>query len=93
MAPSPTTLRDPRGHLTGAGLAALSSATPGQAPADLANHLASCAQCQERVLAQGLTAGVRRERRAPPPAWRVWAVLAAILATLITMVTILQRVR
>jgi hypothetical protein len=85
-------LRDPRGHLTVEGLAALAAAPAGRAPSDLANHVASCVQCQERVLAGGLV-GARRDRRPPPPAWRIWAVLAAILLTLVSILVVLQKVR
>jgi hypothetical protein len=35
----------------------------------------------------------RRERRAPPPAWRLWAALAAILLALISVLTMLQKIR
>jgi hypothetical protein len=46
-----TALIDARGCLTDAGIAALRTAVPGRAPADLSAHLASCARCQERLLA------------------------------------------
>ena len=92
MSASPTL--DIRGHLTAAGLAALTAAPMGRAPDELAAHVASCALCQERVLAGSIEpAGARRERREPPPAWRIWAVLAAILLALISMLTMFQRIR
>lgn len=47
---SQATLLDPDGHLNPAGLHALQSAPPGQAPAEVARHLAACAQCQARLL-------------------------------------------
>jgi hypothetical protein len=90
---APATL-DLRGHLTAAGLAALAAAPMGRAPAELAAHVASCALCQERVLAGSVEpAGVRSERREPPPAWRLWVTLAAILLALISMLTMMQRIR
>jgi hypothetical protein len=84
---------DSRGHLTAAGLAALDAAPTGRAPDDLAMHVASCVLCQERVLAGSIEAGgLRRERRAPPPPWRIWAVLGAILLALVSILTMLRRV-
>jgi hypothetical protein len=85
-------LQDLRGHLTPQGIAALAAAPAGRAPIELANHVASCAQCQDRVLAGGLD-GTRRERRPAPPVWRIWAVLAAIILTLVSILAVLQRVR
>ena len=91
---STTPTLDSRGHLTAAGLAALASAPLGRAPDDLAAHVASCALCQDRVLAGSIEAGVlRRVRRAAPPAWRIWAVLGAILLALVSILTMLERVR
>jgi hypothetical protein len=46
-------LVDPRGCLTPAGMAAVQRAPLGQAPAELAQHLATCARCQARLLAAG----------------------------------------
>jgi hypothetical protein len=43
-------LLDARGCLTDAGLAALADASPGTAPAELAQHVAACARCQDRWL-------------------------------------------
>ena len=40
----------PTGCLTDAQLAELRAAAPGQAPAALARHLATCERCQARVL-------------------------------------------
>jgi hypothetical protein len=90
----PPVLADPKGHLTPAGLAALASARPGNAPVELATHLASCARCQDRMLS-GATDGspTRRERRAPPPPWRIWAVLAAALFLLLSILATIQRMR
>ena len=44
-------LLDDRGCLTAAGFAALKSSVPGQAPLEVAQHLAGCARCQGRMLA------------------------------------------
>jgi hypothetical protein len=46
----PSSLLDANGHLTPAGLAALQAAPVGQAPAEVAHHLAGCAACQDRLL-------------------------------------------
>jgi hypothetical protein len=47
---SDPSLLDANGHLSVAGLAALQAAPAGQAPAEVARHLAGCAACQERLL-------------------------------------------
>lgn len=90
----PPSLVDRQGHLTPAGLAALTAAPPGRAPKDLATHVASCASCQERILT-GLAAGspVPRERKTPPPPWRIWVVLGAGLALLLSILVAIQRLR
>jgi hypothetical protein len=44
-------LVDPRGCLTPAGMAAVQRAPVGGTPAELAQHLATCARCQARLLA------------------------------------------
>ena len=44
-------LLDARGCLSNAGFAALSSSAPGQAPLEVAQHLAGCPRCQARMLA------------------------------------------
>jgi len=43
-------LLDPRGCLTPAGVRAVLAAPPGQAPTDLAAHIAACHRCQQRLL-------------------------------------------
>lgn len=58
-----TALVDSRGCLTDAGIASLRSAEPGRARPELSSHLASCARCQERVLATDAPA----HRKAGPP--------------------------
>lgn len=54
---------DSRGCLSPAGIAAMAEFAPGQAPPELARHLATCARCQERMLLAG---GTRRRGRRPP---------------------------
>jgi len=82
-------LVDGRGCLTDAGHAAVRSAPAGQAPPELAAHLAACARCQERLLAGGRAALAMRTKKEPPPRWRLLAVMAAaallVLATLVTL--------
>jgi hypothetical protein len=86
--PPDRALVDPRGCLTPAGLQALVRAPVGRGPAELAAHLASCARCQERMLA--LAAG---PRPAPSAASgrkpRLWLGILLVLALLILAVTAL----
>lgn len=42
--------------------------TPGQAPRDLATHVALCAQCQRRLLSADKPVGPKAQRRAAWPA-------------------------
>ena len=85
---------DSQGHLTAGGLAAIASAPVGKGPADLAAHLASCPRCQERMLAGATGAAPgRRERREPPPAWRIWAVLGAALLLLLSILVTIRSLR
>ena len=90
----PEGLLDSQGHLTPAGLAAIAAAPVGKGPADLAAHLASCPRCQERLLAGAMgEAPGRRERREPPPAWRIWAVLGAALVLLLSILITIRSLR
>jgi hypothetical protein len=77
-------LFDARGCLSEEGLAALRRAPVGQAPAELAAHLASCARCQDRLLVgERLEA---TEKKARPAPWRnVTLVLLALLMTLVAL--------
>jgi hypothetical protein len=85
-------LLDARGHLTEAGLSALAAAPPGRGPKELAAHLASCPRCQERMLAgTGVDLPARRERREPPPPWRIWAVLGAAVLLLLSILMTIRR--
>ena len=73
----------PRGCLSAMGLAAVRSAPPGQAPPELARHLAECRRCQERMLA-GDVAGPRlpASRGAGTAASRLWRAAWLVLAAL-----------
>jgi hypothetical protein len=84
-------LLDAKGCLTDAGQAALESARPGQAPPELAAHVASCSRCQTRLLAGGRLALAMRIRKAPPPRWRLLAVLAAAVLLVLTAYATLSR--
>jgi uncharacterized paraquat-inducible protein A len=84
-------LRDEKGCLTPAGLLAVQSAPVGRAPAELAGHVASCARCQERLLAGGILAAVTRTKKEPPPRWRVAIVLAAIILLVLSLLFTLGR--
>ena len=58
---------DERGCLSPAGIAALRAAPIGAAPPNLAGHLASCARCQERMLAAEIGARAQGDRSAKKP--------------------------
>jgi hypothetical protein len=63
-------------------IGALQRAVPGQAPIEIARHLAACARCQERAL---LGSEVRPERRVvrPPSLQRSLVLTAAVLLALL----------
>ena len=88
-------LLDASGCLTEAGLDALSSSTPGRAPAEVVAHLGRCARCQERTLARaaGHPPGVPRVKKEPPPMWRTVAVVVAALLLVVSILMMLRRVR
>jgi hypothetical protein len=73
-------LFDARGCLTAAGVAALSSAPPGQGPPELAAHVVGCARCQQRLLAPALSPAGRKEPARAPALGRTLAIGAALLA-------------
>jgi hypothetical protein len=81
--------QDGRGCLTEAGLAALAAAPPGQAPPELASHLAACPRCQQRLLAG--PGQPRRPRRRPPPPWRILAVLGGLLLAALALLVLIRR--
>ncbi len=80
---------DSRGCLTDEGLDSVARAPVGQAPAELAAHLASCARCQERMLFRGTPRG---PRKTAPPRWRVWVVVGAAILLLLSVLVTLRRV-
>lgn len=95
-------LVDARGCLTPAGMAALQQAPVGQAPTDLAQHVAACGRCQARLLAAGAGADHRPGETssraggagAPGRLWRpVVFIVAALLFALgaLALVGLLQR--
>jgi hypothetical protein len=84
-------LRDDKGCLTPAGLLAVQRAPVGQAPAELADHVASCARCQERLLAGGILAAVTRTKKPPPPRWRIAVVLMAVILLVLSLIFTLGR--
>ena len=84
-------LRDDKGCLTPAGLLAVQAAPVGKAPLELAGHVASCARCQERLLAGGILALVTRTRKEPPPPWRIAVVIVAIILLVVSLLFTLGR--
>jgi hypothetical protein len=71
---------DARGCLSPSGIEAFREAPAGRAPADLAAHVASCARCQERLLAADRTRP--REGRASarrPQPMRTLLLMAVLL--------------
>jgi hypothetical protein len=94
-------LVDARGCLTPAGMAALQRAPVGQAPAELAQHLAACARCQARLLALGEGTQPRPGGRparpggpgAPGRLWRPMVFIAAALALALGALFLMTLVR
>jgi hypothetical protein len=82
-----TGLVDARGCLTEAGFRALASAPPGEAPGELAAHLAGCARCQDRVLqAAAGGEGAGRPRKAASSERRRWLALALVMGALLVAI-------
>lgn len=76
---------DSRGCLTPSGVAALQRAPAGQAPIELARHLASCPRCQGRLLSRGhppREAAAGPSLRSPPAAARIWRAAAMVVGAL-----------
>jgi hypothetical protein len=89
MARRPASTLDAKGCLTPAGVRLLQQAPPGGGPPELAAHVARCARCQDRVLAQDLGGEARPPARTAPPLWRALLIfgvgfLLALLAVAIT---------
>jgi hypothetical protein len=87
-------LVDARGCLTPAGMAALQRAPLGQAPPEVAQHLANCGRCQARLLTASAGRVVRpREPLADPAAGgvsgRMLRTMAFVVAALLLAVTAL----
>ncbi len=78
---------DRSGCLTADGLAALANAPVGQAPPDLAAHLAGCARCQDRLLF--LAAGPR-DASSRPTARAPWRNLALVTMALVLIMVVLS---
>lgn len=83
--PSSAAWRDRTGCLTASGLQAIAAAPAGQAPPELAAHLATCTRCQERVLAADRPPGERRGSAKPPPPWRLALVFGAALLLILSV--------
>jgi hypothetical protein len=79
--------RDERGCITQAGLDALREAPVGQAPNDLAEHVAGCKNCQYRMLSGGRPRSVAGTKPRGPLLWRV--VLFAIVGLALALMTLL----
>ena len=60
-------LQDANGHVNAAGFQALQAAAPGQAPAELATHLAGCDACQQKLLVASAPGPRRAPGRKPMP--------------------------
>jgi hypothetical protein len=74
--------RDAHGCLTERGLAALRHATTGQAPPELATHVAACDRCQTRLLASDPIADGPALRRPRAPSLMRWVIVCAVALAL-----------
>ena len=79
-----TALLDARGCLTPAGMAALERGAVGEAPPELARHVATCERCQARLLAAatGRTAGGPARSQGLGAPGRLWRPVVFIVAAL-----------
>ena len=77
-------LLDAAGCLTPSGLATLVRAPVGQAPPELATHLAGCARCQERLLVTS-----RETDPVPKAAPKAYRTFALVVLTLIAGLIVL----
>jgi hypothetical protein len=84
-------LLDASGHLSAEGIAAVSDATPGRTPPEVAAHLASCSRCQERVLSGGMPRGPRKPAAEPPSLKRALLFVALIVASILVFFWTLRR--
>lgn len=77
-------ITSPTGCLSDAQIAEVQAAPPGEAPEELARHLAACERCQSRALF-GSGRGPRRAARAvpePPSLGRALVLLGLVLAAM-----------
>jgi hypothetical protein len=79
------TLFDARGCLTREGMAALTQAPAGRAPAEVAAHLAACPRCQDRLLAVERTPDGNRAARDRRPFRNLAVFAVGLLATLLLL--------
>jgi hypothetical protein len=75
-------LVDGRGCLTAEGVRVIAGAPPGGGPPELAAHVAACARCQDRLLAESAGSATRRRARPPSP-WRTVAVAGGLVLLLV----------
>jgi hypothetical protein len=78
-------LLDAGGCLTAEGLAALAQAPVGQAPPEVATHIAGCTRCQDRLLAAGRAPGERREGPGKRPYQNLLVVGGILLLTIVML--------
>ena len=85
-------LVDARGCLTEAGIAAVTTAAPGQTPPELAAHLATCGRCQERFLSGGVPRPPRKAvPSAAPSLRRILLLLGFILVSILSFLWTLRK--
>lgn len=83
-------LLDASGCLSPAGIAAVGAAVPGQIPAEVASHLASCPRCQERLLTGGVPRPARKAA-SPPSLKRVFLLLGLIVLSILAFLWTLRQ--
>jgi hypothetical protein len=83
-------LLDARGCLTAAGFAAVAAAPVGKVPPELANHLATCGRCQQRLLAGGVDPATRPPRKPAPSLGRMFLVLALVVLSILAFLLSLR---
>ncbi|MGE0455693.1 MAG: hypothetical protein AB7O37_18410 [Vicinamibacteria bacterium] len=93
MAQRPAGALDAKGCLTPAGVRLLQQAPPGGGPPELAAHVARCARCQERVLAQDLGGEARPPARKAPPLWRALLIFGVGFLLALAAVAIAARLQ
>ncbi len=86
MSPEPSLL-SPSGCLSPRGIEALRRSPPGQAPPELAAHVAGCAHCQQRLLEKDQPRSPPGKSRAGPSYLRL--ALIAIVGLLLALAALL----